>query len=214
MAARTKKEVTVPVIVAPINIKSALLKLEGTAPLLSHKFSEKAKKELLDKATQKAKSGREPKNPVREFMESLYWLTDMPGEYTMEAFEKAVKEGARFGFRASGLKKSAVSGAYRAGLTKDKVSTFGAFHIGGGELVEIQGTPRMREDYATVANGAPDLRYRGEFPEWSMEFEIIYNASVYSLDQLVTFFSFGGFGVGIGDWRVEKGGIFGSYRVV
>jgi hypothetical protein len=213
MAARVKK-VAIPVDVAPINIKSSFMRIEGTSPLIVHKFSEKAKKELLDKATQKAKSGREPKNPVGEFMESLHWITPMPAEYTEEAFAAALKAGAKFGFPATGLKKSAVSGAYRAGLTKDKVSTFGAFHIGGGELVEIQGTPRMREDYAIVSNGSPDIRFRAEFPVWSMEFEIFYNASVYSLDQLITFFGFGGFATGVGDWRIERGGIFGGYRVV
>ncbi len=132
----------------------------------------------------------------------------------MAGFNEAVKAGAKFGFPAGGLKQSAVSAAYRAGLTKDKVSTFGAFHIKSGELVEIQGIPRMREDYAIVSNGAPDLRYRGEFPEWAIDFDIEYNASLYSIEQIATFFNFGGFATGLGDWRVEKGGVFGSYKVV
>jgi hypothetical protein len=162
---------------------------------------------------QKAKAGKEPKNPVQEFIQSLYWLTPMPEEFTEEAFEAALKAGARFGFPAPGLKQSAVSAAYRAGLTKDKVSVYGAFHIVGGELVEIEGTPKMREDYATLSNGAPEIRYRAEFSEWAMNFDISYNSSVFSLEQIVTFFNFGGFSVGLGDWRVEKAGIFGSYKV-
>ena len=211
MATRAKK---VEVNAAEIRIESARMQIVGASPLIVHKFSEKARKELLDKATQKAKAGREPKNPVREFMESLHWITPMPTEYTEEAFAAALAAGAKFGFPATGLKKSAVSGAYRAGLTKDKVSTFGAFHIGGGELVEIHGVPEMREDYVVVSNGAPDIRFRAMFPQWSMEFELFYNAAVYSLEQLVTFYRFGGFATGLGDWRVERGGIFGSYQVV
>jgi hypothetical protein len=211
MATRAK---SVQVIIPEINIKIASLRIEGLSPLLSHRFSEKAKKEILDKTTQKPKTGREPKNPVQEFMQSLHWITPMPEEYTEEVFTVALQAGAKFGFPASGLKKSAASAAYRAGLTKDKVSNFGAFHILGGELVEIQGTPRMREDYAIVANGSPDLRYRGEFPEWSINFDIRYNASLYSIEQIATFFNFGGFAVGLGDWRIEKGGVFGSYKVV
>jgi hypothetical protein len=212
MAAKTSK--TVQVNIPDIQIKTATLRIEGTSPLIVHKFSEKARKEILDKCMQKAKSGKEQKNPVMEFIQSLHWLTPMPEEYTEDAFEVALAAGAKFGFPATGLKQSAVSGAYRAGLTKDKVSVYGSFHILGGELVEIQGTPRMREDYATVANGAPEIRYRAEFPEWSMAFDINYNMSVYSLEQIITFFNFGGFAVGLGDWRCEKGGVFGNYRIV
>lgn len=146
-------------------------------------------------------------------MQSLHWITPMPEEFTMEVFEAALKAGAKFGFPATGLKQSAVSAAYRAGLTKDKVSSYGAFHVEGGELVEIQGTPRMREDYAIVSNGAPDIRFRAEFPVWSINFDIRYNASLYSIEQIATFFNFGGFAVGIGDWRIEKGGVFGGYRI-
>jgi hypothetical protein len=211
MAVRASK--ATPVVIPDIRIEMAALRITGTSPLIVHKFSEKARKEILDKCMQKAKSGKEPKNPVMEFMQSLHWLTPMPEEYTEEAFETTLSEGAKFGFPATGLKQSAVSAAYRAGLTKDKVSVYGAFHIVGGELVEIQGTPRMREDYAVINNGAPEIRYRAEFPEWAMDFDIRYNAAVYSLEQIVTFFNFGGFAVGVGDWRIEKGGVFGTYRV-
>jgi hypothetical protein len=197
-----------------IQIKTATLRIEGTSPLIVHKFSEKARKEILDKCMQKAKSGKEPKNPVMEYMQSLHWLTPMPEEYNEEAMEAALAAGARFGFPATGLKQSAVSAAYRAGLTKDKVSVYGAFHVVGGELIEIQGTPQMREDYAVINNGAPEIRYRAEFTEWAMEFDIRYNAAVYSLEQVITFFNFGGFAVGVGDWRIEKGGVFGTYKVV
>ena len=203
----------VQVEIPDIQIKMASLRIEGTSPLIVHKFSEKARKEILDKCMQKAKSGKEPKNPVQEFMQSLHWLTPMPGEYSEEAFDAALAAGARFGFPATGIKQSAVSGAYRAGLTKDKVSVYGGFHILGGELIEVLGTPRMREDYAVINNGAPEIRYRAEFPEWAMSFDIKYNASVFSLEQIVSFFNFGGFSVGLGDWRSEKGGIFGSYKI-
>ena len=211
MANKTSK--TVQVVIPEIQIKIASIRIEGSSPLIVHKFSEKARKEILDKCMQKAKAGKEPKNPVMEFMQSLHWLTPMPEEYTEAAFEAALAAGARFGFPATGVKQSAVSAAYRAGLTKDKVSVYGAFHIVSGELVEIQGIPRIREDYAVINNGAPEIRYRAEFPEWEMYFDIKYNAAVFSLEQIVTFFNFGGFAVGVGDWRIEKGGVFGAYKV-
>jgi hypothetical protein len=209
----SKKETKV-IEISPISIKQAQVTIEGISPLLVHKFSEKARKEILDKCMQKSKSGREAKNPVQEFMQSLHWITPMPTTYTEEAFEEALQNGAKFGFPATGIKQSAVSAAYRNGLTKDKVSIYGAFHVLGGELIEIQGTPIMREDYAVINNGAPEIRYRAEFPQWKMTFTISYNQSVYSLEQILTFLNFGGFSTGIGDWRVEKGGVHGMYKVV
>jgi hypothetical protein len=205
---------SIQVSIPEIQIKLASLRIEGTSPLIVHKFSEKARKEILDKCMQKAKAGKEPKNPVMEFMQSLHWLTPMPEEYSEAAFESARAAGAKFGFPATGVKQSAVSAAYRAGITKDKVSTYGAFHIIGGELIEIQGSPVMREDYAVINNGAPEIRYRAEFTDWAMSFDIQYNAALFSIEQIATFFNFGGFAVGIGDWRIEKGGVFGAYRVV
>ena len=205
-----EKQIEIP----NINIQTAEVSIEGTSSLIVHKFSEKARKEILDKCMQKAKTGREAKNPVQEFMQSLHWITHMPEIYTEEAFESALKNGAKFGFPAVGIKQSAVSAAYRNGLTKDKVSIYGAFHILGGELIEILGTPRMREDYAVINNGAPEIRYRAEFPEWKMTFTMAYNASVYSLEQILTFLNFGGFSTGLGDWRVEKGGVCGMYKVI
>ena len=33
------------------------------------------------------------------------------------------------------------------------------------------------------------------------------------MEQILSYFEAGGFAVGIGEYRIEKGGIFGSYRV-
>lgn len=210
MATKAKTE---PMDIPELKTKKAHISIVGTKPIIVHKFSEKARKEILDKCMQVPKSGKEPKNPNMEFMQSLHWITPMPTEFTDEAFEQALEKGAKFGFPATGVKQSAVSAAYRGGVTKDKVSIYGAFHILGGELIEIKGIPIKREDYAVINNGAPEIRYRAEFPEWEMDFDITYNSSVFSLEQIITFFNMGGFVVGIGDWRIEKAGEFGAYEV-
>lgn len=97
-------------------------------------------------------------------------------------------------------------------MTKDKVSVNASFHI-DGELVEIHGTPRIREDMVRVGMGTADIRYRGEFPEWYAEFDVKYNSGAISIEQLVNLFSLGGFACGIGEWRPEKGGCHGMYHV-
>ena len=205
-----KKEV---IELKPIDIKEITLHIVGTTPLICHKWDEKTRQEMLDKQMGKAKTKKHDiKNPVRDFIESLYWLDGKPDEPTEEGFESAIANGARFGFPTNGIKASVVSAGYRAGVMKDKVSTHGAFHI-DGEFIEIKGTPKMREDMVRVGMGAADIRFRGQFDEWEAFVTIKYNAGVLTAEQLVNLFQLGGFAVGIGEWRPEKGGQFGMYEV-
>ena len=170
-----KKEV---IELKPIDIKEITLNIVGTTPLIVHKWDDKVKQEMLDKQMGKAKTKKHDiKNPVRDFIESLYWLDGKPEEYTEEAFENAITNGARFGFPANGVKASVVSAGFRAGVTKDKVSSHGAFHI-EGEFVEIIGIPRIREDMVRVGMGAADIRFRGQFDEWSSLVRVKYNNGV------------------------------------
>ncbi|MDL2253749.1 hypothetical protein LJC49_06725 [Ruminococcaceae bacterium OttesenSCG-928-I18] len=211
MATRTttKTEITVPA----IDIRHITLKIVGDSPLIMHKWSHKAKQEMLDKQMKKAKKGREAKDPVADFIESIYWLDGEPEEKTEEGFTKAIENGAKFGFPTVAFKASAVAAGYRAGVTKDKVSTNGAFHI-DGEFVEIQGaTPEMREDMVRVGMGTADIRYRGEFRGWFAEITVKYNATAISAEQIVNLFNLGGFACGIGEWRPEKGGTSGMFHV-
>ena len=214
----TKKNSTTDVqnvIIPAIDIRTATIKVVGDSPLIVHKWSEKAKKEILDKQMKKAKTkGHDAKDPVRDFIDSLYWLDGEPEEKTEEGFAKAIQNGARFGFPAVAFKAAAVSAGYRAGVTPNKVSMYAAFHL-DDELIEIHGTPVAREDMVTVGgiSRAADIRYRGEFQEWSAIFQVKYNASAISLEQLVNLFNLGGFCCGLGEWRVEKGGEFGRFHV-
>ena len=211
----TKKNSEGMVISIPvINEQQITVRIIGETPLVVHNWSIKVKRQMLDAMMQKAKTKKhDVKNPVEDFIESLYWLDKKPTEYTEEAFAEAIQNGARFGFPSTGFKAAAVSAGYRAGLTKNKVSTFGAFHI-KGEMIEIYGTPEMREDMVRVANGAPDIRYRGMFKEWEADLVLTYNANVISAEQLVNLVNYGGYACGIGEKRPEKGGDWGRYRVM
>lgn len=209
--ASKKKEETVSI--AAMDLRTAVIKLVGDTPLIMHKWSEKAKREMLEKQLKKAKSkAREAKDPVRDFIESLYWLEGEPEEKTEAGFVRAIQSGARFGFPATAFKAAAVAAGYRTGVTKDKVSMNAAFHI-DGDMVEIHGTPQIREDMVRVGMGTADIRYRGEFPTWYAVVTVRYNNGAISLEQLVNLFNLGGFSCGIGEWRPEKGGSCGMYHV-
>ena len=201
------------VVIPAINIQRATITIVGDSPLIVHKWSEKAKKEILDKQMKKAKTkGHDAKDPVADFIHSLYWLDGEPKELNEAGFADAVQPGARFGFPATAIKAAAVAAGYRSGVTKDKVSMYAAFHI-DSEYIVIEGVPEMREDMVRVGMGTADIRYRGEFKNWRTTFEVKYNASAISLEQLVNLFNLGGFACGLGEGRPEKGGAFGMFHV-
>ena len=204
--------------IKPIEIRKTTIRIVGDTPLIMHAWSEKAKREILDKQMKKTKSSaREAKNPVEDFIRSMYWLTPMPDEMSQDGFEEAIEKGARFGFPVTGFKQAAISAAYRMGWAKDKVSMRGAFFIDGDEnqMLEIHSdTPVIREDMVKVGMGTADIRFRGEFRNWYADLTISYNANgQYTLEQIVNIINAGGYVCGVGEWRPERDGQYGMFHV-
>lgn len=213
-----KKATSEVIEISPIRIMKAKIRIVGDTPLIMHAWSEKAKREMLEKQMKVTKTkARDAKNPVEDFIRSMYWLTPMPLEMTEEGFETAINSGARFGFPVTAFKQAAISAAYRMGWSKDKASLRGAFFIDSDEnqMIEIKGEPPiMREDMVRVGMGTADIRYRGEFRKWYAEFDVSYNANgQYSLEQIVNIINAGGYVCGVGEWRPERDGQYGMFHV-
>lgn len=214
----TKKAATEVIEIRPIEIKKVTIRIVGDTPLIMHAWSEKAKRMMLEAQMGIAKGKKkEAKNPVDDFIRSMYWLTPMPEDGTMESFEEAIASGARFGFPVTAFKQAAISAAYRMGLAKDKMSMRGAFFIDSDEngMIEIHSdTPEMREDMVKVGMGTADIRYRGEFKNWYADLTISYNANgQYSLENIVNIINAGGYVCGVGEWRPERDGQNGMFHV-
>ena len=214
----TKKANTEVIEIRPIEIKKVTIRIVGDTPLIMHAWSEKAKRMMLEAQMGLAKGKKkEAKNPVDDFIRSMYWLTTMPEDGTMESFEEAIANGARFGFPVTAFKQAAISAAYRMGWAKDKMSMRGAFFIDSDEngMIEIHSdTPEMREDMVKVGMGTADIRYRGEFKNWYADLTISYNANgQYSLENIVNIINAGGYVCGVGEWRPERDGQNGMFHV-
>ena len=214
----TKKAATEVIEIRPIEIKKVTIRIVGDTPLIMHAWSEKAKRMMLEAQMGIAKGKKkEAKNPVDDFIRSMYWLTPMPEDGTMESFEEAIASGARFGFPVTAFKQAAISAAYRMGWAKDKMSMRGAFFIDSDEkgMIEIHSdTPEMREDMVKVGMGTADIRYRGEFKNWYADLTISYNANgQYSLENIVNIINAGGYVCGVGEWRPERDGQNGMFHV-
>lgn len=204
--------------IKPIKIKKVNLRIVGDTPLIMHAWSEKAKREMLDKQMKVTKTkAREAKNPVEDFIRSMYWLTPMPTEFTPEAYEQAIADGARFGFPVTAFKQAAISAAYRMGWSKDKMSLRGTFFIDGDEnqMLEIHSDPPIiREDMVKVGMGTADIRYRGEFRNWWADMTISYNENGQtSIEQIINIINAGGYVCGVGEWRPERDGQHGMFHV-
>lgn len=212
----TKKQETIEI--RPLEIKTVNIRIVGDSPLIVHAWSVKAKQMMLDAQMGKTKTkARDKKDPFDDFINSMYWLEGMPEESTPEAFEKAVHNGARWGFPVGAIKQAANSAAYRMGWVKNQMELRGSYFLktDDGEMAEIKGCiPVIREDMVRVGMGSADIRYRGEFKNWHMDFELQYNASgSMTLEQIINCINAGGFACGIGEWRPEKDGSFGTYHV-
>lgn len=220
--AATKKIETVEI--KPIEMNTVEVTLIGDTPLIMHAWSEKAKRMMLEAQQGKAKGKKkEVKNPVDDFIQSMYWLDGMPDtagkseEECEELFTQAIQNGARFGFPVTAFKQAAISAAYRMGWTKDKMSLRGVFFIESdfGDMAEIvSDTPEMREDMVKIGMGTADIRYRGEFKNWRTTFRIKYNVNgQYSLENILNILNAGGMVCGVGEWRPERDGQFGMFHV-
>jgi hypothetical protein len=197
----------VQVSIPQIEIGHISLKVTGDSPLISHAWSQKAIEMMLAKQMKKAKTAREAKDPWADFCDSLYWFTPKPDRPTETDVETAV-----FGFPCVAFKSAAV-GACRYSDGIKMTEARGAFHV-SGELAAIDSKPpKMRQDMVRIAMGTSDVRFRGEFTEWSVTLPITYNTAVLSPEQIVNLFNLAGFGVGVGEWRPEKDGSYGRFHV-
>jgi hypothetical protein len=185
-----------------IGTEHLLVPVVGMSPLIVHNFGAKQRQKMLDDF-QGRKSLKEKKDPQAEYEAAFHYLKDGTGGFPAAGFKLATVGGARF---------------YDNNVTMTELRQFMFFR---GEfsdrdpqqLVRIVGEPRMREDVVRVARGKPDLRYRPEYTEWSATLDVVYVTSSLSRDSLLSLIDAGGMGVGVGEWRPQKGGEFGTYQI-
>lgn len=184
-----------PIILPEASIQVVDIRIVGDSPLICHRWSEKARKQMLDKQMQAPSAGKDPKDPVADYLSTLYPFP-----------------GGGYGFPSLAFKKSAVSACTSLGKSITKVAARQAFHV-VGELVRIEGEPSMREDMVKIGMSTADIRHRGEFKEWATTLRIRFNTRVLSVAQICNLLNTAGFAVGVGEWRPEKDGSYGLFHV-
>ena len=186
-----------------IERETASIRIVGTAPLIVHRFDEKAKQMMLEAQQSKTRAKKEPKDPVASFEASKYKLPD-----------------GRDGFPVVGFKAATVGAARMfEGISMVQLKSLLRFDgEGPAQLAPLilDAEPIMREDTVRVGMGTADLRYRAQYFPWSVDLLITYPPSQISLDSVVSLVDAGGIG-GVGEWRPSspKGatGSFGTWEV-
>lgn len=208
MATATPVTPSPSIVIDKIGIKTMLVPIKGTSPLIVHNFSEKSKRQMLE-AQQGKRSIKEHRDPQAEFEAAFYRLhrEGQPDAYGFPAvgFKAATIGAARFYGKAVKMTEIRQCMFVKGEFTKADPQ----------QLVEIVGTPEMREDIVRLGgmSRSADLRYRPMFPEWSTTLEVQYVESTLSKESVLSLIDAGGLGVGIGEWRPEKNGQFGCYQI-
>lgn len=193
-----------PITLSAIRLETAKIRVIGTAPLIVHAWSKKAK-EMMLAAQQNKKIAKTPKNPQEAFEESRYKFGDGTGDgFPTMAFKAAtVKGGARAFGKAVRMTE----------LRQCLIFLPDGFGADATMLTKLHADPPiMREDMVRVGMGVADLRYRACYNSWEAELTIKFQPNVIAWESVVALVDAGGQN-GIGEWRPEKNGAFGTYTI-
>ena len=194
---RTKKN---QINLKDFNIRRVIIEIEGTSPLITHKFSEKARKMIEDKQQGKSKTSKhEIRNPEEDYENAKH--------KSPQGWD---------GFPAAGFKAAMLRGAKAIGLVmKDtQTSLFIEADCMETQLVRINGKSRMRTDMVRIGMGSADVRYRPEYIKWEAALTVEYNEGMVSVEQIHQMVQAAGYGCGIGEMRPERTKFgFGRFKI-
>lgn len=186
-----------------IATKELVVPVVGVTPLIVHRFAEKAKRQMLDNM-QGRKAPKVAKDPEAEYEAAFYRLDDQTyGVPTL-------------GLKAATIRAAGYFGKNVAMTTLRQCLFFVGETTKQGDLLnrlDSHTSPVMREDVVKVGVSGHDLRYRPQFDEWSTTIVVRYVASSLTQDSVLSLIDAGGMGVGIGEWRPQKGGQYGTYQI-
>jgi hypothetical protein len=189
----------VKIVINPPNFQQVKLKVTGLTPLIQNKMKETIIQQMEDVRAGKAKKAtRTAVDPQKEYIKSSYKQDDVT-----------------FGFPASAFKQCAVRAGKGLGLAMTDTRTlfFVLPNAPDGECVSIKSNkPIMRKDPVNVKTGK-DLRFRPEFKNWKAELLVKFDADRITIEQIANLLNHGGQTVGVGEWRPEKNGTFGTFEV-
>lgn len=180
-----------------LNKKKLRIKVKGLTPLLLLKMDMFALKQLDNKRNQKAVS-KDTRTEKQKFDDMILRDSDGNACLPCETFYKGMIFVAPY---LDGLNMKLVRGSIR--IMQPMIP------------IKYKGKIKVHETWGRDSGRtkAPKTVTRPMFENWSCEFDVTYNASNISAEQIINLINWAGFQSGAGSWRPEKGGTYGQYEV-
>lgn len=186
----------------------------GDTPIITHAWSEKAKREMLQKQVKATKAGKEARDPQADFVSSLYEMGEGVFGFPATGVKNCILSAAH---KDKGIARSGVMAALWINADMVRVRPALAGAVCDMPLLRIWGSaPEMREDMVKIGAGlnkTANLAYRAQFTIWAMRVTGRFNPSVVTEEALAFLISESGFSSGLGEWRNERKGMFGAFHM-
>lgn len=186
----------------------------GDTPLITHAWSEKARREMLQKQVKATKSGREARDPQADFVSSLYEMGKDTYGFPAMGIKNCFMSAAH---KDKGLARSSVLASLWLDADMSRVRPALAGAICDMPLVRIWGSkPEMREDMVKIGSGlnkVASLAYRAQFSTWACRITGRINPATLTVEALAFIIQESGLSEGIGEWRNSKKGYFGAFHL-
>lgn len=182
--------------------KTVTVEIRGTSPLLIHRFTENDEQ---GKATRRVAVDKP--NPRDEAQKNAYVAAD--GTFYFSAFAiPSAMANAGANHKMKGTRKTlrfVVPSAVR--ITSDTVTILNG--SGPAKTFEVDSRP-----VTIPATKGRIMRHRPRFDCWGAKFDLVINEDMLSIEDAHRLLNEAGECIGIGDFRPEKRGPFGCFRVV
>lgn len=183
-------------------LKTVRVEIRGTSPLLVNRFDEEAESESKTRRVATANAG-----PRETATKNAYVAPD--GTYYFSAFSIPGCMGAAGSVhKVRGTRRSlrfVVPSAVR--MESDVVTILNG--KGPADHFEVDSRP-----VTIPATKGRVMRHRPRFNDWGAGFTLIVNDDLLSVDMAHQLLNEAGVSIGVGDFRPEKRGPFGTFRVV
>ena len=204
------KKVQEVLAIEPPKMARIIVHIEGTAPYVQHKFSEKARKQMLEQQTKASGTKgrkRSPREVDEEYLAAMY-----------------IGEDGRHGIPAAAFRTAMIDACRTTGyaMTKAKLAVYCVADTvdvdEGKPLVHLEGEPEMNESSVRLESGVASVAIRPMWRKWRAAVTIEWDTDQFRASDVVNLLARAGAQVGIGEGRPysrkSAGCGWGTFRVV
>lgn len=187
--------------ITPPNFETIEVWIRGTAPLVVHKFSRKAKEAIRARQEAGSTAGKNRKKEAKNFVECFNGA-------------RHVSADGWDGIHAAAFRSACVSACRLVGF-KMSLAKLGIFVLADGldndegtPLVRIYGAaPKMLESMVRVGSGkmqTVDISVRPQWLDWGARLRVRFDADLFTRNEIANLISRAGMQVGVGEGRPDS----------